>query len=278
MRSLPLFCLLASASLMTWAQEMPAVDWEALNKTKPWEKTEVWEPKPPKVTPGVFQAPPSDAIVLFDGTDLSEWRSPMFKGEGLDADQVEEILSQWDPNFSRQPAPWHIVDGEMEVAPRTGSIETQRAFGDCQLHIEWLSPTDPGKEGQAYSNSGIFLMGLYEIQVLNSYDNETYANGQAGSMYKQHIPLVNASRKPGTWQYYDLIFTAPRFAADGTLQNPARITALHNGVLVLHEAELKGPTVFVDAPRYIPHPAKMPLRLQDHGDRVRFRNIWIREL
>ncbi|MEZ4686263.1 MAG: DUF1080 domain-containing protein [Bacteroidia bacterium] len=141
-----------------------------------------------------------------------------------------------------------------------------------------LSPEDPGKESQQYSNSGIFLMRMYEIQILNNYKNKTYVNGQAGSVYKQTPPLVNASRPPGEWQKYDIIFTAPRFNGDGSLKSPAYVTVIHNGVLVQNHTEIKGPTAYVGVPSYFAHPEKMPLRLQDHSNKVRYRNIWVREL
>ena len=166
----------------------------------------------------------------------------------------------------------------MTVAPGTGAIETKKAFGDVQLHLEWNAPVAEGKSGQGYSNSGVFFMGMYEVQILNSYENDTYSNGQASSVYKQHIPLVNASRAPGQWQSYDIIFMAPRFSEKGSLISPARITVLHNGVLVQNNVELLGPTTYIGASHYTPHPEKMPLALQDHGDPVQFRNIWIREL
>lgn len=249
------------------------------------EDTEVWEPVPPVVTPGVQQGiqgedaePPSDAIVLFNGKDLSEWQKPQFKGEPTTADGVEKMLKKWDPDFKHEEAQWNVSNGHMVVNPGTGAIETKREFDNFQLHIEWMAPVDEGKSGQGYSNSGIFLMSLYEIQVLNSYENETYPNGQAGSIYKQHIPLVNASRPPGEWQAYDIVFSAPVFDENGTLQSPARVTAFHNGILILNDVELRGPTVYIDEPRYVAHPEQMPLRLQDHGDLVRFRNIWIRPL
>ena len=146
------------------------------------------------------------------------------------------------------------------------------------MHIEFLNPVDVEKEGQACSNSGVFMMSLYELQILNSYKNKTYANGQAGCIYKQNPPLVNASRRPGEWQMYDIVFTTPKFNKDGSLKSPAYVTAFHNGVLIQNHFELTGPTLFIGKPSYFQHPEKMPLRLQDHGDLVRYRNIWIREL
>ena len=260
-----------------FSQEGTELDWDELQKTKPWHESEVWDPIPNKVTPGVYTAAPSDAIVLFDGKDLSEWHRPKY-AYGARMDQVTAILNQKVNHPSFSDAEWTVKDGAVIVKPGGGAIETKQAFGDIQLHIEWLAPEDPGKEDQAYSNSGVFLMGLYEVQVLNSYENKTYPNGQAGALYKQSIPLVNASRPPGEWQAYDIIFNAPAFSDDGTLEKPATITVLHNGVLIQNNFELKGPCVFIGEPYYIPHPEKLPILLQDHGDKVRFRNIWVREL
>lgn len=263
--------------LTLYAQTVPEINWEELRKTEPWKATEQWEPKPAKVISGVFTNPPSDAIVLFDGKDLSQWHTPKYD-YGVNMETVKAIIHA-KTNFPQHSEPkWKIKDGALIVEPGTGAIETKQAFGDVQLHIEWLAPVDPGKKDQGYSNSGIFFMGLYEIQVLNSYENETYPNGQAGAVYKQHIPLVNASRPPGEWQAYDIVFTAPRFKEDGSLKSPAYLTAFHNGVLIQNHVELKGPAIFIGKPQYTPHPEKMPLLLQDHSDRVRFRNIWIREL
>ncbi len=217
--------------------------------------TEVWEPVPEKVSPGENGAPPSDAIVLFDGSDLSNFQSQ----EG-------------------GPAAWKVEDGAFTVVPGQGGIQTKQAFGDCQLHIEWRSPTDDEDEGQGKGNSGIFLMGRYEVQVLDSYSGKTYPNGQAASVYKQHIPLVNACKPTGEWNSYDIIFTAPRFGEKGKVINPARITLLHNGVLVQNNVTLMGPTEYIGLPHYEVHEPKAPLSLQDHTDEVSFRNIWIREL
>ncbi len=262
------------------AQEVPQINWAELAKTEPWKASEKWSPVPEKVVPGNYTAPPSDAIVLFDGNDLSKWRKPRYD-YGARMDQVEAIVklkSQDLENDLRSDAAWLVKDGAMIVVPGTGAIETVQAFGSVQLHIEWLAPADTGKSGQAYSNSGIFLMGLYEIQVLNSYENETYPNGQAGSFYKQHIPLVNASRPPGEWQSYDIVFNAPEFGEGGDMVKPATATVFHNGVLIQNNVSLLGPCIFIGEPYYVQHPSKMPLLLQDHSDAVRFRNIWIREL
>jgi hypothetical protein len=164
------------------------------------------------------------------------------------------------------------------VVKSAGNVRTKRAFGDCQLHIEWRSPAKVEGEGQNRGNSGVFLQGRYEVQVLDSYNNRTYSNGQAASIYKQHIPLVNASRKPGEWQSYDIFFRAPRFADDGTVVTPGYMTVVHNGVLVHDHVELKGTTVNAGPQSYTKHNPREPLVLQDHGHPVSFRNIWIREL
>jgi len=216
--------------------------------------TEVWEPVPAKVDPGGGSTAPSDAIVLFDGTDLSEW-------EGRDGD-----------------AAWEVKDGAFTVVPRAGTLATRRAFGDVQLHIEWRSPTVITGEGQDRGNSGVFLMGLYEVQVLDSYGSATYSNGQAGSIYKQSMPLVNVTRAPGEWQSFDIVFRAPRFGASGNLEAPATMTVFHNGVLIQDHFEVEGPTVYIGEPEYKAHADKLPLTLQDHGNLVSFRNVWIREL
>ncbi|MEM6321211.1 MAG: DUF1080 domain-containing protein [Bacteroidota bacterium] len=259
-----------------FAQEVPEVNWAELQKTKPWEATEQWEPVPPKVTVGQWSQPPSDAIILFDGTNLDHWHRPKY-AYGVNMETVEAIIKAKTENPSHSPATWNIKDGALVVNPNNGAIETKKAFGNLQLHIEWLAPVDEGKEGQGYSNSGVFFMGLYEVQILNSYENTTYPNGQAGSLYKQHIPMVNASRPPGEWQAYDIIFNAPIFKTDGSLEKPAYVTVLHNGVLIQNHVELKGPCIYIGQPEYTAHPTKMPLLLQDHRDQVRFRNIWVRE-
>lgn len=225
------------------------------------EKTEVWQPVPKLVTPGASAGDaPSDAIVLFSGKDLLQWQ----KENG------------------GQPG-WKIEDGNiLTVVKGSGNIATKQAFGNCQLHVEWRSPATIAGSSQSRGNSGIFLMGRYELQVLDSYENPTYVNGQAGSIYKQLIPLVNAARKPGEWQSYDVIFAAPKFAADGSVQEPARITVLHNGVLVQNNGVIKGSTEWIGQPKYSKHADKEPLVIQDHGrdggQPVSFRNIWIREL
>jgi hypothetical protein len=217
-------------------------------------------PLPPVVDPENTSAqapgtPPSDASVLFDGKDLSKWM-------GEDG----------------KPAQWKVENGYMEVAPGTGKISTKQGFGDCQLHVEFAEPTPPHGESQDRGNSGVFLQGLYEIQVLDSYQNKTYADGQAAAVYGQYPPLVNASRPPGQWQTYDIVFHAPRFDTQGKVLRPARVTVLHNGVLVQDSVALTGPTAHGERPPYKKTPEKLPLSLQDHHYPVRFRNIWIREL
>jgi hypothetical protein len=226
-----------------------------------WNIHDTTRPRPPIITPGTASTqdkpgqPPSDAIVLFDGQDLSQWLTS--KGE---------------------PAKWKVENGYFEVVPKTGDVETKQAFGDCQLHVEWAAPDPPRGQDQDRGNSGVYLMGLYEVQVLDSYNNETYADGQAAAVYGQYPPLVNAARPPGQWQTYDIIFHGPRFDKDGKVLRPARVTVLHNGVLVQDNVELTGPTAHRQRPPYQVHPEQLPLMLQEHGHPVRFRNIWVREL
>lgn len=208
----------------------------------------VWK-QPKIVDPGTSSTAPADAIVLFDGTDMSAWKG----GEK-----------------------WVIADGAATV--KGGGVQTKQSFGDCQLHLEWASPVEVKGSGQGRGNSGVHLMGRYEVQILDSYDNTTYFDGQCASIYKQHPPLVNACRKPGEWQTYDIIFTAPRFNDDGTLKSPAYLTVLHNGVLVQNHFPLEGATAWHKPPEYLKHAEKEPISLQDHGNPVKFRNIWIREL
>lgn len=224
----------------------------------PPEATEVWEPEPRVVTPGASNhQPPSDAVVLFDGKSLDQWKSA-----GKDS-----------------PAPWKVENGYFQVVPQTGGIETKAVFGDVQLHIEWKAPEIIKGSGQGRGNSGLFFMGgRYEVQILDSYNNRTYSNGQAGSVYKQHIPLVNAMRPPTEWNTYEVVFMAPRFNADGVLVAPARVTVFHNGILVQNNVELKGNTEYIGIPQYQAHEAALPIQLQDHGDLVSFRNIWVRKL
>jgi len=213
--------------------------------------------EPPIVKPGaVVGAAPSDALVLFDGKDLTHWRT------ATDGSEVK----------------WQLRDGYLEVVPKTGDIVTREEFGDCQLHIEWATPAVVSGEGQGRGNSGVYLMQRYEVQVLDSYQNKTYYHGQAGAIYKQYAPLVNASRPPGEWQTYDIIFKAPKFDEQGRVIERARMTVLHNGVLIQNNVELYGSTFDKTPAIYIAHPAKAPLQLQNHGNPVRYRNIWIRSL
>ena len=222
-----------------------------------WPQHSMDRPRPPVVQPApqAGQAPPSDAIVLFDGKDLAQW-------------QAEDGSA----------AKWVVRDGFVEVKPGTGMLVSRRGFGDAQLHIEWATPTPPKGEGQERGNSGIFLMGIYELQVLDSYQNDTYADGQAGAIYGQSPPLVNATRPPGQWQTYDVVFRRPHFKADSSVERPARMTVFLNGVLIQDNFELSGPTAHQRRPPYSAHADKLPLKLQDHGNPVRYRNIWIREL
>lgn len=223
-----------------------------------WTVHDEARPMPPVVDPGPAGPPvpvPSDAVVLFDGKDLSNWTTD--KGT---------------------PATWTVRDGYMEVARKSGSIQTKQGFGDCQLHVEWATPSPAVGQGQDRGNSGVFLMNTYEVQVLDSYNSKTYADGTAAAIYGQYPPLVNASRKPGEWQTYDIVFHAPRFDANGALVSPARLTVFHNGVLAQDDEELTGPTAHKARPPYKAHADKLPLSLQDHSHPVRYRNIWIREL
>jgi hypothetical protein len=223
-----------------------------------WPVHDMERPVPAVVETGTMSAPaprPSDAIALFDGKDLSQWQA--VKGGG--------------------PPKWKVENGYFEVVKGTGDIATTRGFGDCQLHVEWMAPAPPVGQGQDRGNSGVFFMGMYEVQVLDSYNSRTYADGQAAALYGQHPPLVNAARPPGEWQSYDIIFHAPRFEGDKVVR-PARVTVLHNGVLVQDNAEMTGPTGHKARPPYKPHADALPMRLQDHAHPVRFRNIWIREL
>jgi hypothetical protein len=224
-----------------------------------WRVHDSKRPQPKAINPGTcgLQSrsckPPSDAIVLFDGKDTSKWVS--CKGG---------------------PIQWRVEGGVMEIT-RTGDIETVEHFGDCQLHIEWAAPVEVKGESQGRGNSGIFLMGRYEIQILDGYNNPTYADGTAASIYGQYPPLVNACCKPGEWQTYDIFFVAPCFE-ESKLISPAFVTIIHNGVLVHHYTELLGLTAHRTMPSYKTHPPKGPIRIQDHRNPVRFRNIWIRKL
>lgn len=216
-----------------------------------WRVHDSARPSPEGVHTLPVGAPPSDALVLFDGSGLAAWTS------------------------DGEPARWKLHGSELIAGG--GNLSTRATFGDCQLHLEWASPASPKGESQARGNSGVFLMGLYEVQILDSYDNATYADGQAAALYGQYPPLFNACRSPGEWQTYDIVFRAPRFEGERLLE-PARVTVLHNGVLVHHARELLGATRHRELAEYAAHAPALPLTLQDHGDPVRFRNIWIRSL
>jgi hypothetical protein len=218
--------------------------------------SEYYEPAAPVVTPGkTASEAPSDAIILFDGKDGSKWTSKSGGALG-----------------------WTIADGALTVKAGTGEIISKDAFGDCQLHIEWRTPSEVKGDGQGRGNSGIFLMGKYELQVLDNYNNKTYVNGQAGSIYKELPPLVNACRPPGEWQTYDVVFTAPTFNENGSVKTQARITVIHNGVLVQNNQAIWGATQYIGIANYEKHGPKESIRLQDHGNPVSFRNIWVRNL
>ena len=226
-----------------------------------WPQHDRSRPAPAVITPGESSTqdhagqPPSDAIVLFNGRDLSNWKS-----------------------LRGGPAQWTVENGYMQVVPGTGDIETTQSFGSFQLHLQWAEPVPAHGEDQGRGNSGVFLQGLYEVQVLDSYQNTTYPDGQTGAIYGQYPPLVNACRPPGEWQTYDIVFHAPHFLPNGVLAHPACVTAFQNGVLVQDNVVLSGPTANKVRPPYQPGVVSGPLRLQDHHDPVRFRNIWIREL
>lgn len=241
---------------LTLLSTIPSVfsqDWEREEQDP--HATELWMPRAEKVTPGNYHTAPSDAIVLFDGSSFDNWQ-----------------------HADGTPVKWTLEDGAMTVVDGTSGIQTKMGFGSMQLHLEWRSPTEIKGEGQGRGNSGVFIMGMYEVQVLDSYESETYSNGQAGSVYKQSAPLVNACKKPGEWQTYDIIFMAPVFGDEGQLLRPATITVIHNGVVVQNHFTIVGPTQYKGFPQYLPHPERLPLGLQDHGNPVSFRNIWVREL
>lgn len=227
----------------------------------PWPQHSMERPKAPIVNPGTGNPPaepgrpPSDAVVLFDGRDASAW-----------------------VNRDGAPTKWRVENGALVVTPGTGDALSRESFGDCQIHIEWSPPTPPHGEGQERGNSGVLIMGRYEIQVLDSYDNPTYADGQAGAVYGQYPPLVNVSRPPGEWQSYDIVWHRPRFDEDGRVVRPAHVTVFQNGVLMQDDVELSGPTSHQQRPPYEKHADRLPLQLQDHQNPTRFRNIWVRDL
>ncbi|OYX84657.1 MAG: hypothetical protein B7Y83_07490 [Flavobacteriales bacterium 32-34-25] len=223
------------------------------------EMTEIWEPEVKIIAPAkILGNAPSDAIVLFDGKNLDQW------------------VSKKDTN---NPAGWKIVDNDyMEVVPGSGDIKTKMLFGDCQLHLEWSTPDEVLDGGQARGNSGVFFQNRYELQILDSYNNRTYSNGQAGSIYKDHPPLVNAVKTPLEWNIYDVIYTAPRFKADGKIDAPARITVFLNGVLIQNNVTINGLTLYTGLHNYPSSHGDDVISLQDHGSKNQFRNIWIRKL
>ncbi len=252
MKKIPLSCFLLATTFAAQAQLQP-------KKMTP-ESSEIWSPVPRLVTPGApstavsgFTAP-SDALVLFDGRNLDQWES-VKGGE----------------------APWAVADGAIVTSAGKGGIQTRQDFGDFQLHIEWRSPAEVKGDGQGRGNSGVFMQGVYELQVLDSYENRTYSNGQAGSIYKQTMPLVNAAKHPGEWQTYDVAYTAPRFNKDGIMLIPPYITVMHNGVLIQNHTAIQGHTDYIGRPTVLPH-GRGPIMLQDHGNPTAFRNVWIREL
>ncbi|HXM40613.1 MAG TPA: DUF1080 domain-containing protein [Bryobacteraceae bacterium] len=239
-------------ALTAFAASVPVIKWKTGDRSRPL---------PPVVTPGEAGTQehagtaPSDAVQLFNGKDLSGWQQRNGK-----------------------PIAWKVGDGYFEDVPGTGDIVTKQPFGDCQLHVEWATPNPAHGKDQEPGNSGVYLHSLYEIQVLESNRNTTYADGQAGAIYCQYPPLVNPARPPGEWQTYDIVFHGPRFSADSKLLEPATVTLLFNGVLAQDHAMPTGPTDYMKRPPYKVTPPKLPLMLQDHGQPVRYRNIWIREL
>ena len=253
MKNTPVMAAGLLAVICTALQGAPDPQWLGHDRERP---------APTVVTPGAFSSqekpgtPPSDATVLFDGKDVSAWAA-----------------------MDGNPTKWTVHDGALECVPGSGYVRSLQAFGDCQLHVEWAAPNPPHGDSQGRGNSGVFFgFGRYEIQVLDSYNNKTYADGSAASVYGQYPPLVNASLPPGQWQVYDIVWTAPRFDADGKLTDKARVTVLHNGVLVQNNVELTGPTGWVGRIPYPTHPERTPIAFQDHGNPVRYRNVWVREL
>jgi hypothetical protein len=263
MRRITVIAISLGAMVMAAIAPHPAATgfFAAGKDPREWSIHDRNRPQPPVITPGEASTqdqsgrPPADALVLFDGKDLSQWES-----------------------VNGGPAKWNVGNGYFEVAAKTGNIRTKQSFGDCQLHVEWATPSPPHGEDQDRGNSGVFLHSLYEIQVLDSYHSVTYPDGQAGAVYGQYPPLVNASRPPGQWQTYDIIFHGPRFEADGSVRRPAYVAVVYNGVLVQDHVAIMGPTAHKQRPPYHVTPDKLPLMLQDHNHPVRFRNLWIREL
>ena len=247
-------CVVSVASFAQSKSKQDSLEREAA-------KTEIYEPVPKMVTPGLINTnAPSDAIQLYNGKDLSHFHTK-----------------------NGAPAGWKIEkDGALTIVKGSGNLITNQLFGDCQLHLEWREPSVILDSGQLRGNSGVYFMSRYELQIMDSYNNPTYVNGQAGSIYKQHIPLVNASKKPGEWQSYDVVFIGPKFYSDGKIQTPARITVFQNGVLIQNNVAIKGGSQWIGQPKYVAHGEKEPLFLQDHGldggQPISYRNIWIRDL
>ena len=255
-RGLVALFLALSPGLLVAQERLGTAVQDGVANLPPPELTEDWTPVS-KVAPGATAAAaPADAVILFDGSSLDGWQS-----------------------VNGGPAPWKLEGGNLVLAPKTGDIRSVETFGDAQIHLEWLAPVlSDNSTGQNRSNTGLYIQGRYEVQILDSHTNATYANGQAGAIYKQYAPLVNPARPAGEWQTYDIVFTAPRFTAQGTLASPARMTVFFNGVLVQNNVELKGSTVFRGPPSYVAH-GPGPLRLQDHkAHEIRVRNIWVRRL
>jgi 3-keto-disaccharide hydrolase len=257
----PCLGVLAAAGVLTFVAAVGLSQSSAEQAARQWKIHDRTRPHPSVITPGECSTPdhpgrpPSDATVLFDGKDLSQWAAA-----------------------DNGPAKWTRGDGFFATVPGTGYLHTRQAFGDCQLHVEWATPNPPRGVDQDRGNSGVFLQGLYEVQVLDSYNSVTYADGQAAAIYGQYPPLVNACRPPGEWQTYDIVFHGPRFDTAGKLLRPATITVIQNGVLVQDHVTILGPTEHGQRPPYKATPERLPLALQDHNHPVRFRNIWIREL
>jgi hypothetical protein len=252
---LGLACLVATSGFVA---ALAAQEARTVENAGRWRQHDIRRPRPPVVEPAeapIASKPPRDAVVLFDGSGLEAWNSP----EGA-------------------PARWRVAEGAMETVPGAGPIETKAKFGDIQLHVEWAAPSPPKGTGQDRGNSGVFLMGQFEVQVLDSYRADTYADGQAGAIYGQYPPLANASRPPGQWQSYDIAFRRPRFDTSGRLLEPARITLFHNGILVQDNEEPIGPTSWLESLPYQDKGGRGPISLQDHDHPVRYRNIWVREL
>ena len=254
-----LFFIAFTFTITTQAQDYPSSPPNVSPMPMKPEMTEIWEPEVVVVTPAKnLGDAPSDAIILFDGSNLDQWESK---------------------KDSTKPAPWKIVDNDhMEVVPGSGYIQTKMKFGDCQLHIEFSAPDEVQSVGQGRGNSGLFFQDRYELQILDSYNNRTYRNGQAASIYKDHAPLVNAMRGPLEWNTYDVVYAAPRFKADGRLDTPGRITVLHNGVLVQNNSTINGQTYYIGLHNYPEAHDDDVISLQDHGNKTQFRNIWLRKL